>query len=74
MIAIVDYGMGNLRSVTNAFRKLGGDVVITRKKGVIKESKAVVLPGVGAFGKCTENLKRFDIFDLLKDLIMNDKR
>ncbi len=74
MIAIVDYGMGNLRSVTNAFRKLGGDVAITRKKSVIKESSAIVLPGVGAFGKCIENLKRFDIFDLLKELIMNDKR
>jgi glutamine amidotransferase len=74
MIAIVDYGMGNLRSVTNAFRKLGGNVVITRKKSVIEESSAIVLPGVGAFGKCIENLKKFDIFDLLKELIMNDKR
>jgi imidazole glycerol-phosphate synthase subunit HisH len=74
MIAIVDYGMGNLRSVTNAFRRLGGNVVITRKKSVIKESNAIVLPGVGAFGKCIENLKKFDIFDLLKELILNDKR
>ena len=74
MIAIVDYGMGNLRSVTNAFRRLGGNVVITRKKNVIKESNAIVLPGVGAFGKCIENLKKFDIFDLLKELIMNDRR
>jgi imidazole glycerol phosphate synthase glutamine amidotransferase subunit len=74
MIAIVDYGMGNLRSVTNAFRRLGGNVVITRKKNVIKESNAIVLPGVGAFGKCIENLKKFDIFDLLKELILNDKR
>jgi imidazole glycerol-phosphate synthase subunit HisH len=74
MIAIVDYGMGNLRSVTNAFRRLGGNVVITRKKNVIKESDAIVLPGVGAFGKCIENLKKFDIFDLLKELILNDKR
>jgi imidazole glycerol-phosphate synthase subunit HisH len=74
MIAIVDYGMGNLRSVTNAFRRLGGNVVITRKKNVIKESNAIVLPGVGAFGRCIENLKKFDIFDLLKELIMNDRR
>ena len=74
MIAIVDYGMGNLRSVTNAFLRLGGNVVITRKKNVIKESNAIVLPGVGAFGKCIENLKKFDIFDLLKELIMNDRR
>jgi imidazole glycerol phosphate synthase glutamine amidotransferase subunit len=74
MIAIVDYGMGNLRSVTNAFRMLGGDVVVTRKKETIRTSKAVVLPGVGAFGKCIENLKNFELFDLIKDLIMNDKR
>jgi glutamine amidotransferase len=74
MIAIVDYGMGNLRSVTNAFRRLGGNVVITRKKNVIKESNAIVLPGVGAFGRCIENLKKFDIFDLLKELIMNYRR
>jgi glutamine amidotransferase len=74
MIAIVDYGMGNLRSVTNAFRMLGGDVVVTRKKEAIKTSDAIVLPGVGAFGKCIENLKKFELFDLLKGLIMNDKR
>jgi len=74
MIAIVDYGMGNLRSVTNAFRKLGGGVVVTRKKETIKESEAIVLPGVGAFGRCIENLKKFELFDLIKDLIMNDKR
>jgi imidazole glycerol-phosphate synthase subunit HisH len=74
MIAIVDYGMGNLRSVTNAFRILGGDVVVTRKKETIKTSEAIVLPGVGAFGRCIENLKKFELFDLIKDLIMNDKR
>jgi glutamine amidotransferase len=74
MIAIVDYGMGNLRSVTNAFRRLGGDVVVTRKKEIIKESEAIVLPGVGAFGRCVENLKKFELFDLIKDLIMNDKQ
>lgn len=74
MIAIVDYGMGNLKSVSNALRKLGGDFIITREKDVIKDSDAIILPGVGAFGRCIENLKKFDIFDLLKDLIMNDKR
>jgi glutamine amidotransferase len=74
LIAIVDYGMGNLRSVTNAFKKLGGDVAITRDKNTIKDARAIVLPGVGAFGKCIENLKRFELFDLIKELIMNDKR
>ncbi len=74
MIAIVDYGMGNLRSVTNAFRKLGGDVEITNSKDKIRDSAAIVLPGVGAFGKCIENLKKYEIFDLIKELAMNGKR
>jgi imidazole glycerol-phosphate synthase subunit HisH len=73
MIAVVDYGMGNLKSVTNAFQKLKADVVITQDKKAIEESKAIVLPGVGAFGKCIENLKRLDLLDFIKDQIMNDK-
>jgi len=73
MIAIIDYGMGNLKSVTNAFQKLHADAVITRDRKVIEESKAIVLPGVGAFGKCLENLESFGLLDFIKDLIMNDK-
>jgi glutamine amidotransferase len=73
MIAIVDYGMGNLKSVTNAFRKLGADVVITRNKKAIETSNAIVLPGVGAFGKCIENLKKLDLLDFLHGLILNNK-
>jgi len=73
MIAIVDYGMGNLKSVTNAFQRLKADAVITRDKKVIEGSKAIVLPGVGAFGKCIENLQKFDLLDFIKDQIMKDK-
>jgi glutamine amidotransferase len=73
MIAIVDYGMGNLRSVINAFRKLGANVAITQDKEIIKSSSAVVLPGVGAFGKCVENLKNLDLFDFIKEIIAGDK-
>ncbi len=58
MIAIVDYGMGNLRSVTNAFRRLGAPITITSDATAIREAAGLVLPGVGAFGKCVENLKR----------------
>jgi len=74
MIAIVDYGMGNLKSVTNAFKRLGADVVITRDKREIESSSAIVLPGVGAFGKCIENLKKLGLFHFIKTLIMNDRR
>ena len=73
MIAIIDYGMGNLRSVTNAFRRLGADIAITRDESVIREAHALVLPGVGAFGKCVENLKNFGLFDLLKGQIAEGK-
>ncbi len=74
MIAIVDYGMGNLKSVTNAFLKLAAEVTITRDKKEIERATAVVLPGVGAFGRCVENLKAFGLFDFLKELLASDKR
>ncbi len=74
MIAIVDYGMGNLKSVTNAMERLGARVEITRDRKAIERARAVVLPGVGAFGKCIENLKKFDLFDFIKDLLLADKR
>jgi imidazole glycerol-phosphate synthase subunit HisH len=74
MIAVVDYGMGNLKSVTNAFGKLGTQIVVTRDREAIRRASAVVLPGVGAFGKCIENLKAFDLFDFLKDEIGAGKR
>ena len=73
MIAIIDYGMGNLKSVTNAFKRLGADVVITQEREVIWASNAIVLPGVGAFGKCVENLKRLQLFDFIKEIIIQGK-
>jgi len=69
VIAIVDYGMGNLRSVINAFKNLGADVIITQEKGIIERANSVVLPGVGAFGKCVENLKGLGLFGYIKGLI-----
>jgi glutamine amidotransferase len=69
MIAIVDYGMGNLKSVTNVFRRLGADVAITREKEVIGSARAVVLPGVGAFGKCIENLEKLNLLAFLRNTI-----
>jgi imidazole glycerol-phosphate synthase subunit HisH len=74
MIAIVDYGMGNLKSVTNAFCQLGADVTITRDRAVIGASSAIVLPGVGAFGKCIENLKGLGLFEFIRALLLDGKR
>lgn len=74
MIAIVDYGMGNLKSVGNAFARLGANAVITRDAEEIKRADAIVLPGVGAFGRCVENLRRFELFNLLREEIKSGKR
>jgi imidazole glycerol-phosphate synthase subunit HisH len=74
MIAIVDYGMGNLKSVGNAFARLGAKFVVTRDAEEIRKSTAIVLPGVGAFGRCVENLRRFELFDVIKEQIASGKR
>ena len=56
MIAIVDYGMGNLRSVEKAFLKVGVDARIVSDPKSVDDASAVVLPGVGAFRDCVRNL------------------
>lgn len=57
-VAIVDYGVGNLRSAAKAFERLGQPVVVTSDAAAIAAAPAVVLPGQGAFGTCMENLER----------------
>lgn len=56
MIAIVDYGIGNLRSVEKAFLHVGADARLTPDPRVVREAAGVVLPGVGAFGACAAGL------------------
>ena len=57
MIAIVDYGMGNLRSVQKGFEKAGFEALVTSDPGKLKEGSGIVLPGVGAFGDAVYNLE-----------------
>ncbi len=57
MIAIIDYGMGNLRSVQKGFEQVGFEAVVTADPRVILEAERVVLPGVGAFRDCMKNLE-----------------
>jgi imidazole glycerol-phosphate synthase subunit HisH len=56
LLAVLDYGIGNLRSAEKAFRRAGGDAVLTADPAVVDAADAVVLPGVGAFGRCREAL------------------
>ena len=58
MIAIIDYGMGNLRSVQKGFEKIGSKAVITDDPQVVLRAARVVLPGVGAFRDCMHNLEQ----------------
>jgi glutamine amidotransferase len=69
MIAIVDYGMGNLRSVQRAFEYVGAEAVVTAHQETIKFASAVVLPGVGAFGKAMSNLERAGLTDVIREVI-----
>lgn len=65
MIAIVDYGMGNIRSVEKGFLKVGADVRITADPQVIADAKGIVLPGVGAFKDCMANLDKLSLIDVI---------
>ncbi len=73
MIAIVDYGMGNLRSVQKGFEKIGAEAIISRDPAQIKDSEKVVLPGVGAFPECMKNLANFGLIDPIIDFIKSDR-
>ncbi|MBD5643034.1 imidazole glycerol phosphate synthase subunit HisH [Clostridium botulinum] len=73
MISIVDYGMGNLKSVENALDFLGIKSVITSEREVILNSDGVILPGVGAFPDAINNIKRDGIDKVLKEAVKKDK-
>jgi glutamine amidotransferase len=72
-IAIVDYGMGNLFSVAQACRWAGIEASITSSKAEISAAKAVILPGVGAFGVAMENLERLDLVSAVRDHAVSGK-
>ncbi len=62
-IVIIDYGMGNLRSVQKGFERVGFEANVTRNKKEIDTASAIVLPGVGAFKDCMENLERYGLIE-----------
>ncbi len=69
MIAVIDYGMGNLRSVQKGFEKMGFDAEVVRDPGSIQKASALVLPGVGAFKDCMHNLKELQLIDPIVEQI-----
>ena len=72
-IAVIDYEMGNLRSVQKALERVGADAVITRDPDVIMGASAAVLPGVGAFGACMDNLRRHGLVEPVKIFVASGR-
>ena len=73
MIAIIDYGVGNLFSVEKAFVKLGADVIVTSDAEEIAKADKIVLPGVGAFGDCMKNLIESGLIPTILDAVATGK-
>lgn len=73
MITIVDYGMGNLRSVQKAFEKIGAEAAIADHPMAIANAKRLVLPGVGAFRDAIAELRRKDLVEPVKDHVAAGK-
>lgn len=67
MIAIINYGTGNLKSIRNGFLKIGVDATITKDPYEIEKADTLILPGVGAFGRAMEHLKAYE--DIIHDHI-----
>lgn len=70
MIAVVDYGMGNLRSMGKALEHVGADVVVTSNAEDLRSAERIVLPGVGAFGEAMANLRSTGLVDALEDEVL----
>lgn len=68
MIAILDYKMGNLRSVENALKRLGAEFTVTDDAGVIRSADKVLMPGVGNAAEAMENLRSASLVDVVRSL------
>ncbi len=69
LVAVLDYGIGNLRSAEKALCRVGADARLTADAGLVRDAAAVVLPGVGAFGACMDALRATDLEDPALDAI-----
>lgn len=74
-VAIVDYGMGNIHSITGALRHVGvSDVSVTADPVKLRSADRLILPGVGAYGMAMARIKEKNIDGLLRDLVIKDKK
>lgn len=72
-IIIIDYHLGNLYSVKNAFKKLNLDISISSNEDKIQNADALILPGVGAFKEAMTNLEKYNLINVIKNFIISGK-
>ena len=73
MVAIVDYGVGNLFSLQSSFAAIGAEAIVTSKKEVLEKADCILLPGVGAFEDAAQKLRRNGLDQTLKSLAAQEK-
>ena len=74
-LAIVDYGVGNIQSILNAFSRLDLKLIrVSKEKEELTKMDGLILPGVGAFGTCAAKLKRDGLIDILNELVIIKKK
>lgn len=74
VIAIVDYGASNLRSVMNAFRAIGEDPLLAQDAESLRTATAIVMPGVGAFGEGIDNLRQSGLISALNEAVLEQRK
>ena len=74
MIALIDYGVGNLFSLKSSLRAVGADVVVTSDPEVIRKSDKIILPGVGAFGDASDKLRESGLDEVITEEVSKGKK
>lgn len=74
MIALIDYGVGNLFSLTSSLRAVGADTVVTSDPEIIKKADKLILPGVGAFGDASEKLRESGLDKVVIEEVQKGKK
>jgi len=72
-IAVIDYDIGNVKSILNALSNVGVESILTRDEEILLNSDGVVLPGVGAFSHGMDNLKKYNLIDIINNYIATNK-
>lgn len=69
MIGIIDYDAGNIKSVEKALAYIGEETIVSRDPEVLLKADKAILPGVGSFGQAMENLHRYNLVPVIKDMV-----